>query len=149
MTLEEFRKAYAIESKNEYMHYKIFIEFKHGSDYKEEGLMTLEHYNWLKFAFSRNHKLFLGEINGKHSEGRCYLDDFTFSNDNDKIETYIKNHGHGAEFFSDRMTECTKKCEKACEFYEKNKKDPDSESDMDSDSDYYSKMITRVMVKKS
>lgn len=106
LDLKEMISMYCSDPSN-YIHFKIHIEFKRGSDYDHEGLLTKNEYNYVMENFDNGFELHLGEINGKHSSASADRTDFTFSIGDEIVEKYIVENGIYTDicYFSGRFEE--------------------------------------------
>lgn len=131
LNLDEMKKIYCFDP-SKYVLFKCHIEFRRGSDYNEEGLLTLHEFKYVEYMFNNGFKVHLGEINGKHSE--VTVDDMVYTfydgsdgdaETNNTIEEYITQHGTNTNVnhFSESMRE--EDCKDCCKYDKKCDDDED------------------------
>jgi hypothetical protein len=97
MTKEDLMDKYCVKNPEKYAIFTISIEFKRGRDYYEKGLITKEYSEYIKHKLDRNKDLFLGEVNGKHSDVTADSTNITIIDDIASVEKYIQKHGNCTE----------------------------------------------------
>ena len=101
VTKEELIALYGIDITDR-VYFKCYCEFKHGEDFDEDGLLTTAQHKKVVRLLELNDGLYLGDVNGKHSDITAELNEITFSVDSDDLQEYISVYGRGtSDFFYD------------------------------------------------
>jgi hypothetical protein len=89
-----------------YVHFSVFVEFRRGGCYSDEGLLTEKEYKKIaEYLASDGCVIELGEVNGKHSDITISGSEVSFTDDSNTLEEYINEHGDytDPEWFFGRM----------------------------------------------
>jgi hypothetical protein len=98
LDLKEMKQRYGIDTGDYHCSYYINIEFHRGGHFREKGLLTLEEYIRAEYLLNKNKTLYLGEVNGKHSDVEMDANDISFSFNINDIQDCIKKGKYGSSF---------------------------------------------------
>jgi len=111
---EDFFNKYQVTNSSNYVMYIINIEFKRGTDYNKEGIISRKCYENIVDKINNGHELHFGEINGKHSEVSIDFigDELKFDDNEYDIENYIRNNDDDVDDydFDNWISECNNNC---------------------------------------